>query len=129
MRTTRPKEIESVLRLDGPARFRHFVKRVADEERVWSLRTDGWALMADDNGTHVLPLWPAQEYADLCRVEDWSAYVAEAVELESLKRDLLPKLAEQGVLVGVFPTPGGKGVVVRPMELEAALREEEGHYG
>ena len=52
MRKTSPKEVEAVLRLDGPARYQHFLKRVVDTEAAWGLWKDGWALMADENGVH-----------------------------------------------------------------------------
>src|SRR4051812_31525339 len=68
---------EAVLRLDATARHTHFVKRVVDAELVWGLWKDGWALMADETGQQVFPLWPAREYAELCAVADWEGYLAE----------------------------------------------------
>ena len=75
-RVTTQKELEAVLRLDGPARFEHFVKRVA----------------------------------------------------KTLLDDLLPAMRERGTRVAVFPRPDGRGVVVTPEELEAALRRELEKY-
>jgi hypothetical protein len=128
MKQASPKEIEAVLKLDGPARFAHFVKRVVDEERAWSLWDDGWALMVEDAGTEVLPLWPAREYAERCKHEDWSRYEPREVKLSEILDDLLPSLSDAGLRVGVFPTPGGKGVTVAVGELEAALRVEMDRY-
>jgi len=128
MRITTPAEIESVLRLDGPERFRHFVKRVADSERAWGLWNDGWALMENDDGTKVFPLWPAQEYADLHRTGDWAGYQAREIEVDSLLDELLPRLAESGTLAGVFPIPRGKGVTPSLAELSKAIRDELGRY-
>jgi hypothetical protein len=48
MRRTSPKEVESVLKLGGFARFKHFIKRVADEERAWGLWNDGWARLSSE---------------------------------------------------------------------------------
>ena len=124
MRITTPAEIESVLRLDGPERFRHFVKRVADSERAWGLWNDGWALMENDDGTKVFPLWPAQEYADLHRTGDWAGYQAREIEVDSLLDELLPRLAESGTLAGVFPIPRGKGVTPSLAELSKAIRDD-----
>lgn len=127
-RTTRPQEVEAVLRLDGPKRFEHFAKRAADEEQVWGLRKDGWALMADDDGAQVFPLWPAKEYAEPCAIEVLAGYEASEIGLESLLGELLPKLAADGVRVGVFPTPSGQGVIVDPSVLEQALKAELENY-
>jgi hypothetical protein len=129
MRQTSSKEIEAVLRLDGPSRFRHFIKRVVDEEVAWGLWNDGWALMGDDAGVSVFPLWPAREYAELARTGEWVAYRVEPITLDDLLGDLLPSLIDKAVLPGVFPTPAGKGVTPTVKELESALRLEMREYG
>jgi hypothetical protein len=128
MRTTKPKEIEAVLRLDGPARFRHFVKRVVDEERAWGLWSDGWALMADDEGRSAFPLWPARAYAELCRAPEWRHFEPRFLSLEELMSELAPRWRAHGVLPAVFPTPAGRGVTISVDELCAALAEELRHY-
>jgi hypothetical protein len=128
MRKTSSKEVVAVLALEGPARFHHFVKRVVDEERAWGLWSDGWALMADSDGRSIFPFWPSQEYAALCAIEQWSGFAAEEIRLEDLLTQLLPELQAEGVHPGVFPTPGGRGVVLGIEELEGALREEMKKY-
>ena len=128
MRATSEKEIEAVLKLDGPSRMRHFVKRVADSEAAWSLWNDGWALMENNDGALVFPLWPAPEYAELLRCGDWEQYEVREVPLSELLDEVLPKLKERGVLPGVFPTPQGKGVTPTPEELAICIREELEKY-
>lgn len=128
MRRTTPKEIEAVLRLDGPTRYKHFVKRVVDDELAWGLWNDGWALMEDEAGQYVFPLWPAREYAELYAVGEWSGYLPEEIPLSDLMDELLPKLAEREVRPGVFPTPTGKGVTPTVLELLGALRTEMENY-
>lgn len=122
------KEIEAVLRLDGEARFKRFIKVVVDGEQAWGLWEDGWALLEDDSGARVFPLWPAKEYAELCRSRDWTNHKAAPIALDDLLNELLPRLREQGVLPGVFPTPSGRGVTPTPDILEAALRKELERY-
>lgn len=128
MRRISEKEIQAVLRLDGPARFNHFVKGVVDSEVAWGLWKDGWALMKNDDGTQVFPLWPAREYAQLHRTGNWSEYEAREIPLADLLDELVSKLMQAGVLPGVFPTPQGKGVTPTPNELAASLRKELENY-
>lgn len=128
MRRTNEHEIQAVLRLEGPERFNHFVKRVADEERAWGLWKDGWALMTNSEGAQVFPIWPASEYAELQRIGEWAGYEPREIALADLLEELLPKLAERGVLPGVFPTPTGKGVTPTAEELATALRKELESY-
>ncbi len=122
------KEIEAVLKRAGPERFKHFVKRVVDEERAWGLWQDGWAFMVETNGPQVFPLWPAREYAERCRMGAWEAYEPEEIPLESLLDELLPKLRDRDVLPGVFPIPSGKGVTPTVEKLIEALRHEMAKY-
>jgi hypothetical protein len=129
MRTTSPKEIESVLKLDGAARFKHFVKRVVDEERAWGLWNEGWGLMADSDGGRVFPLWPAREYAQLCAVGEWAGYVPTEIPLCDLLEELATKLLARATAPGIFPTPEGKSVAVPVNELIDALRAEMEKYG
>jgi hypothetical protein len=110
MRHATAKEIQAVLKLDGPARFDHFVKRVVDDEKAWGLWKNGWALLEDSDARPVFPLWPAREYAELFRTGGWAEYDAVEIPLAELLNELLPKLAAGGVVPGVFPTPEGKAV-------------------
>lgn len=122
------KEMKAVLELDGPSRFKYFVKRVADDERAWGLYKDGWALMADADGTVVFPLWPAREYAELCAVDDWTDYKPMEIRLDELLGELIPKLRQSHAAPGVFPTPKGTGVTPGVDVLCEALREELAKY-
>lgn len=128
MRRTNQAEMQAILKLDGPTRFSHFIKRVVDEEQAWGLWNDGWALMSNDEGIRVFPLWPAAEYAQLHRDGEWAIYEPRAIPLPELLDELVPKLAETGVLPGIFPTPLGKGVTPKAEELASALRQELANY-
>ena len=72
----------------------------------------------------MFPLWPAPEYAQLCKGAEWGAYEAREIPLEELLDDLLPKLEKGAVRPAVFPTPHAKGVVVTVSELAQSLRGE-----
>lgn len=122
------KQMEAVLALPGPRRFEHFVKVVADWQQAWGLYHDGWALAAAEEGVPVLPLWPAKEYAQMCAAGEWAGHEPTAIPLDALMDELLATLKRDGVLVGVFFTPSGKGVTVPPDELFAALGAELQNY-
>ncbi len=122
--TPSDKEIEAVLRLPGPKRYSHFIKRVADMERLWGLWDEGWAMTADDQGRQLLPVWPHERYAALWAVGEWAAYVPKPIELKEWLERWIPGLEKDRILVAVFPTPDGKGVPVEPRRMENDLREE-----
>lgn len=122
------KQIEAVLALPGSQRFDHFVKVVADWQQAWGLYRDGWALAAADDGVPVFPLWPAKEYAQICAASEWAGHEPTAIPLDTLMDELLPTLKDDGVHVGVFFAPSGKGVTVPPEDLAAALGAELQNY-
>lgn len=123
-----PKQLTAVVALPAEKRFEHFVKVVADWQEVWGLYKDGWALAADDDGKEVFPLWPAKEYAALCKENEWGDYEPKSIGLNEFMSELLPKLKRDGVLPGVFFVPAGKGVTPSIAELEAALEAELSKY-
>lgn len=121
--------MENVWRLDGEARFRRFVKNVADAEEAWGLwKDDGWASFQDSDGKSALPLWPEREYADACRVADWETYLAKPISVDELLDELLIGLEKNEVLVAVFPTPDGKAPTTEARHLAGAIREELTRY-
>lgn len=122
------KEIKAVISLAGPQRFVRFVKMVADRQIVWGLYKDGWALAQSEEGENIFPLWPSKEYAELCAVAEWSEYQAEPIELDSFLSTLLPQLAIDGVLPGVFYTPTDQGVTPSADVLQAAIEKELENY-
>jgi hypothetical protein len=126
--TLSAKQIEAVLRLPGPKRFEHFVKVVADTEAAWGLWKNGWTLMSDDGGQSALPLLPAREYAQLLIEAVFPDHEARELSLEEVMAEVVPTLQESNILVAVFPTPSGKGVLVQPDELSDALQTELARY-
>lgn len=123
-----PKQMEAVLALPSSKRFEHFIRVIADWQEVWGLYQDGWALAAADDGTTVFPLWPAQEYAQVCAANEWSGYEPRSISLSDFLEVLLPKLKLDGVLPGVFFTPTSKGVTQSVDELKLALEAEMQNY-
>ncbi len=123
------KQINAVIALDGPQRYRHFIKQVADRDEVWGLYKEGWALAATSEGEQVFPVWPAEEYAALSARDDWAGYEPSSITLEDFMEELLPMLERDGVLPGIFYTPTDKGVTPGIDQLTEDLRRELENYG
>ena len=124
-----PEEMRGVLDADGPTRYAHFVKRVADWEEVWGLRApDGWVSVSDESGVSMFPVWPHEEYARLVATDDWSNAVPTSIDVHDWIDSWLPNLLEDGSKIAVFPTPQGKGVVVEPQQLKADIENELSRY-
>lgn len=122
------KQMTAVFALPGPKRFEHFVKVVADREQAWGLYQNGWAMAGASEDELVFPLWPYQEYAQACAIEQWAGYEPKVIPLDELMEVLLPQFRDEGILPGVLPNPAGKGVTPTVDELLAALEEELQQY-
>ncbi len=119
------KEFESVVSLPGPERYRYAVKKIADWENVWGLSSDsGWAMSADDDGHHAVPIWPHPEFAGACANGEWAGDEPRAVPLDDWLAKWIPGMTRDNLMVAVFPTPRGKGVVVTPERLRTDLEDE-----
>jgi hypothetical protein len=118
-----PKEFETVIALDGPGRYEHFVKRVADWREVWSLRDEeGWYLSANPEGRETVPVWPHERYASACSQGAWSGGTPVSIALDDWMEKWLPGIERDRRLVSVLPTPAGVTVIVEPARLRNDLR-------
>lgn len=122
------KQVQALLKLDGPKRYDHFIKHVVDCEQAWGLYKDGWAMGGDDSGTPTFPLWPAKEYAILCANGDWAACEPSEIPLDDLVEELLPNLDRDGVIPSIFRTPEGQAAMPTVELLLADLRNEMLRY-
>ncbi len=121
------KEIQSVIALDGNKRYEYFIKRIVDNEHLYGLYNDGWA-MSSDGDTKIFPVWSAKEYAEMCANDEWNGFKAKKFSLNDFIEELIPNLKQDGMKVGVFYTPNNKGVVPSFEQLESDINEEMKRY-
>ena len=120
-----PQQFEAVSALPGPARYKHFVSRVADWQYVWGLRNEsGWVAAGDDIGNSGFPVWPHPDYATACASGEWGGNVPTPIEVHEFIDNWLPNMADKGVLVAVFPTPLLRGVMVTAVQLQDHIHAE-----
>jgi hypothetical protein len=128
MKQMQDKEFAALIGMPAPDRYALFVRRVADWEEVWSLRTDnGWCLMANEDGVELIPVWPHPRFADACADAQKKEQAAK-IPLEDWLDRWLPGMNRDGRQVAVFPVPGGKGIVVSPDRLKSDLLAECEQY-
>jgi hypothetical protein len=118
------RQLQAVVMLPGPQRYEYFVKRVAETGVVWSLYRQGWALARKEDGTLVFPLWPDSEFAQVCADYEWTGYAPQSFALDELMTELLPQLEQDGIVTGVFYTPGARDVMPTAGLLRADLHDE-----
>lgn len=122
------KKIENIVKMTEDERYDYFIRKVADFEQVWGLNDNGWALLGDDDGNQILPLWPEREFAELCAVDQWKNYKPESIELDNFLEKWIPGMINAKTLINIFLTPDAKGSVVSPPTLESDLQDELEQY-
>jgi hypothetical protein len=123
------REFEAVLRLDGPARYEHLIKRIADAEEIYALRDDdGWMLAGDDTGRECIPVWPHPRYAAACAQDSWAAAAPTAIPIDEWLDTWLTDLEADGRAVAAFPTPTSRGPIVEPSQMREDLESELAKY-
>lgn len=123
------KEAAAVSVLSPERRVEHLVKRVADWEEIWSLKSaTGWAMAGTESDGKAFPVWPHAHYAMLCATDQWAGNHPEAIPLEHFMVAWVPGLTKDGVSVAVFPTPSSGGVAMEPAALKALLEDELENY-
>jgi hypothetical protein len=125
----RDRELSAVLKMAPEKRYGYFVKRVADWQTAWALWKDGWILLGTPNGEEHFPLWPAKEFAEACAGPlGFDGAVAEPIDLDRLRGELMNKLTKRGVGVAVFPDFAGSAASVDPVALDRDLEVELAKY-
>jgi uncharacterized protein DUF2750 len=123
------KEYQTVLDLPGSNRYSYTIKKIADQEEVWSLWIEGgWALASDDEGRELIPIWPRSKFASACATGEWNGYVPRSIDLASWTSKWVPGIARDQRKIVVFPTPNDKGVVVSPEQFSEDIETEISLY-
>ena len=142
------KEIQAILQLSGPKRYSHFIKKSVGNDEIWILYKgklregepkegdldgelgDGqYALLGNDESHAFLSLWPAEEYAHLCRIDGWEDFQPVCIGIEEFLVEYLPHFMENKINMCVFMTPNALGVtpptevLVRDLGIELSLYE------
>lgn len=122
------KEFLAVTMLPGAKRYEYFIKKVADNEELWGLYNDGWAMAADDAGREMIPFWPMKEFAEACRSNDWRDYNPELIDLNKFMDSWIVDMSNDGLLAAIFYTKDDRGVVLEPEKLLKDLNAELENY-
>jgi hypothetical protein len=123
------KEYEAVVELPASDRYMHLIKRCADWEFIWGLRSDeGWVLASEDGGRECAAVWPHSRYAEACATGNWAGASAAAIEIHEWIDRWLSGLEGDDRLVEAFRTGQRRGLIVSPGQMREDLLEELANY-
>ena len=90
--------------------YDQFIETVATSFLVWGLQSESDVPMlepleVDDTGqpkgSGVIPYWSDQEAAEQCRINGWERYETTEIPLDWFLETLVPKLVEDGIVLGI----------------------------
>ena len=123
-------ELSEVDSYEANERLHFFLTRAIESEEVWGLsNASGWVMKDSDDQT-ILPVWPYEQMAATCAVNEWQNYAPGAVSLEHFVYTLLPVMIEQGIKVEILPTINQPGNLLDAEELASIFDGmlESGEY-
>lgn len=110
-------------------RYKYFIKRVADTELMYSLKSPegNWAI-SEVEAAKLFPLWSASEFAEQCSVSGWVGFKVEKIDMDAFEEELLDFIHSQGYFLNIFPVGDNTGFVVDIVEFAKDLSEEMKNY-
>jgi len=110
-------EYRAIGTMAGQELMEYFITRVAEVEEVWGLGDEtGWVMRELGEQTS-LPVWPYQQLAHRCAVDDWQGQSCKSVSLEHFISHILKLLIEQDIQIEIMPGESRQGYIMEPQHL------------
>lgn len=122
-------EIDKVILLDPIKRYNYFLKKIADNELLYTLINEkgNYVVSVIDN-IFILPLWSSPDFASLCQIKGWDNYTIREITLEEFEDNVVNHIEENKYLLNVFPVYDKTGFVLDLEEFIRDLNEELENY-
>ncbi|MDF2553335.1 MAG: hypothetical protein K0R77_2610 [Chryseobacterium sp.] len=123
------KEIETVSNLEPFERYNYFIKKIADFEILYSLKSlEGNFAISETNNKYMFPIWSHEEFAKLNLNKEWENFEICEISLEELEEGIFHFILENNYLINVFPMNNKTGFVVNLEEFKRDLSIELENY-
>lgn len=123
------QEIKNVSVLEPLKRYQYFLKKVADNEKLYTLKNgnNNWASSTVKN-YNLYPVWSANKFASNSQIDVWSEFNVVELDLYDFLDNTLPQIEKEGFLLNVFPVDKTTGFVVKVNEFIRDINEELKNY-
>lgn len=123
------KEIETVSNLEPFERYNYFIKKIADFEILYSLKSlEGNFAISETDDKYMFPIWSHEEFAKLNLNKEWENFEICEISLEELEEEIFHFVLENNYLINVFPMNNKTGFVVNLEEFKRDLSIELENY-
>lgn|SRR5574343_54008 len=122
-------EIETVLKLDSFKRYQYSLKKIADNEVLFTLiNKKGEYAFSEIEGSELIPIWSSPDFAAKCIYGIWQEYEPKEISLDAFENELAELIVENEYLLDVFPASDKTGFIVELEEFIRDLNEELEQY-
>lgn len=121
----RTQEVESVIKLEPFERYKYTLKRIADNETLYTIKKDDETIAISDlDNEKLIPFWSAKEFAELNISDEWKDFYVEEISLIDFEKDVMNLIEKENFLLNIFPINNKTGFVVSLDEFIRDLNEE-----
>ncbi|MFC3157160.1 Protein of unknown function [Chryseobacterium arachidis] len=123
------KKFESIMALAPQKRYDYFIKKIADAQQLWTIvdSEGNYAISMIDKHS-LISFWPEEEFIASNLEENWEDYKPLLLTLDDLSDNVIDYIAQEGLLINVFPLNGRSGFVVDLEEFSRDLTTELKNY-
>lgn len=115
------QEIESVIKLEPFERYKYSLKRIADNETLYTIKRDNETIAISDlDDEKLIPFWSAKQFAELNITDEWNEFYVEEISLDDFENEMVDFINENNFLMNIFPINNKTGFVV---SLEEFIRD------
>lgn len=119
------QEVESVIKLVPFERYKYSLKRIADNETLYTLKKDDETIAISDlDNEKLIPFWSAKEFAELNISDEWKEFYVEEISLNDFEKDIINLIEKEKFLLNIFPINNKTGFVVSLDEFIRDLNDE-----
>ena len=107
------QEIESVIKLEPFERYKYSLKRIADNETLYTIKRDKETIAISDlDDEKLIPFWSAKQFAELNITDEWNEFYVEEISLDDYENEMVDFINENNFLMNIFPINNKTGFVV-----------------
>ena len=119
------QEIESVIKLEPFERYKYSLKRIADNETLYTIKRDNETIAISDlDDEKLIPFWSAKQFAELNITDEWNEFYVEEISLDDFENEMVDFINENNFLMNIFPINNKTGFVVSLDEFIRDLKIE-----
>ncbi len=116
------KDLEAILTWSNEERYNFFVKTVNQQGKLWGLWVcSGWIIKEDLPGWDIFPVWPLEEFANLCASTVGGGEKPFVIDLNDWRTKCYAFLTRFNYTIAVFPGPTLEAKAVSPLQLKRDL--------